>query len=177
MDLVFNLTLNDCVAFSDYHFARARSHRRARRFLMFGFAAIWVGFGLLIWMTSGRFSGGTPYFVLAAVWIGFMPRVMRWVQRRATVRAYTDGSNRSLLGRHQVHIGEDGLTWTSEHSESKSKWSAFERLASTPDHTFLYLSAVMALVIPRLGVVEGDYETFVRTLAQKVSTVVHPASI
>jgi hypothetical protein len=39
-------------------------------------------------------------------------------------------------------------------------WRMVERLVDTPDYYFIYISAVKALVVPKLKIEEGDFGAF-----------------
>lgn len=77
---------------------------------------------------------------------------------------YAEGLNRGLLGTHELELTEDGIIERSEVGEHKTTWQGIERIISTTEHTFVYVSALMAQVIPRNAVTEGDYDAFVDAL-------------
>ncbi len=54
-------------------------------------------------------------------------------------------------------------------SEVKAAWSTIERVESTDTHTFVYTQANGAHVIPRHGLTEGDYASFVAALENAAS--------
>ena len=80
-----------------------------------------------------------------------------------------EGRNQSLVGQHLLQVDSDGLLWRSPGTEGKVKWSAIEKVESSEEHTFVYLNAVMAVVIPRAGVRSGVYEEFVSVLEDRVN--------
>ena len=159
----------DLVAFSDYHVTHSPTLVRAFRWVRFGFAGAFILFGLL---TGGSVPGFLPWLILAAVWIPLLPVINRRASRRRALRMYREGANPTLVGKHQLRAEPDALISKSEASESRVMWSAVQRVGSTPDHTFIYIGAVNAFVVPRAGVLGGDYDGFVaavRRYAQKAA--------
>ena len=78
-----------------------------------------------------------------------------------------EGKNRGTLGWHELELTGSTLLERNEVGESTIRIDAIEKVASDDDHTFVYVGAVMAHVIPRASVTDGDYDSFVSTLRTK----------
>ncbi|UCC43646.1 MAG: YcxB family protein [Candidatus Zixiibacteriota bacterium] len=105
--------------------------------------------------------------VAALVYVVFYDRWCRRTFLRRFKRLQSEAKNRSALGNKEMSVGEDGVNLYAETGRSLTKWLGIERIASTADHTFLYVGAGHALVIPKNRVTEGDYETFVVELKRR----------
>lgn len=83
-----------------------------------------------------------------------------------------EGKNKGMLGMQQLSLMEDGIFVNSEYKESKSKWSSIEDIVLTDSYILVYVSAVMAHVIPvRAFSSEADMDDFVTMLKEKAGLV------
>jgi hypothetical protein len=161
MEIEFTITEPDCFAFIDYHATHSPSVRRTYRLLRFGFGALYLAFGLFEAFVESNGVAAALWLLVAAAWIMVLPPWLRRYRRRMVLRMYREGRNPSLLGKCLYRIEPDGLAFASAVTEGKQRWAGFEKVVCTPDHAFLYVSAVGALIVPRARVVRGDYDAFV----------------
>ena len=169
-ELAFTLTLDDAVAFANYHTSHSPAIARTRRRLQVILGTLLSVVGLIILVTGGEVARAMIYFGLGAVWFVLWPPFQRWATRREVLKSYGEGTNRTFIGPHRLQVQPDGLSWSSEHSEGKYKWSGVERIATTPDYTYVYVAAIMAVIIPRCSVTAGDYESFVRAVGDATAS-------
>lgn len=59
-----------------------------------------------------------------------------------------EGKNADMLGNQSLTLTEDGIVNVSNFSESKTNWGTVENVVETKEHIFIYISAVMAYIIP-----------------------------
>lgn len=127
----------------------------------------------------GLLSESLPLIVLgvlsAAAWVLWYPAEWRRKIRSMTRKSLSEGSNAGALGARELESTESGLVERSAHSEQKTGWPAIEKVVSTDEYTFVYTSAVSAVVIPRSAVIEGDYEAYVDAVRKRIDTT-HEAS-
>ena len=164
MRIEYRVTLDDMLAFTAYHLEHSPELRRVSRLWGFGVAAAFVvGFGIAAYVKSSVWL--LLFGVLcAAAWSVFWPRELRRTTLKQTSKLLSEGTNQALLGTQQLEVREDGLRCVSHAGESMIRWLAIEKVASTPDHTFFYMGAAQAFVLPRAGVIAGDYGAFVDTV-------------
>jgi hypothetical protein len=166
VELEYTLTLEDLVAFEEYHADHSPSIQRKRKFMRFFYPLVGIATGLYLVIIDGGLMIAIVFliiiFLAMAIWFFSAPKRFRRHHRRAVTKLYQEGSNRALLGHQQQRADQNGLHSSSALGESRMNWSAIERMQSTPDYTFIYLSAVTAIVIPRKSVMRGDYEGFVQ---------------
>jgi hypothetical protein len=174
MKIRFDVSLDDILAYNRYHVRHSPSIRRSTLLIRWGGAILFLLICLLpaydfepgYWLMSLFLGlvGGITFLLLYPVLV----RVVAESQQR---KLYTEGSTRGEIGMHECELGEDGVIVRSETGELKTRWEGLDRIVTTDDYTFIYLSSVTAHVIPRRGVVEGDYGSFVRALMDRFQEV------
>ena len=83
---------------------------------------------------------------------------------RTARRLYAEGRNVGTLGWHRLSITENGLRTESEAGLGELRFEGVERIAEGETFAFVYVSAVMALVIPKQRIARGDLQVFLREL-------------
>ena len=72
-----------------------------------------------------------------------------------------------------MEVYPDGISSRSAFAEVKYFWAAIEQIASSPTHTFIYVSRVVALIIPHTRLESGDYNQFMAA----ISNYYHPETL
>jgi hypothetical protein len=168
MHIRFENRLEDMLAFNQYHLASSTALRRAQRRPLLIIACLGIGISALI-----ALSEESPFFLLVgsmwtALCIGFIQLSTRWRTRRITAQMLTEGSNKSLYGWHELELEGEQLTKRSLYITTIMDLRLVEKIAETPDHAFIYISAVSALIIPRRDVPEADYQEFFDELRERL---------
>ncbi len=167
MKIVYDMSVDDYVGFNIFHHKHSRSLRRS---LIIGGVVSPVCiflFFLLIGIKGGQLGvvilPGVIVPGLFALWIlgGNRRRIARVVRKM-----FKEGENKMDIGLQELEVTSEGLTEKNEFGESKFNWKAIERIASTPDYYYIYISAMKALVVPKLKVTEGDFEEFRRLVEE-----------
>ena len=166
MRLRYENTLDDAIAFQQYHYTHSPTARRSIAGLR------WGGVALIMFMC---FAAGKDKLllhlvemcILSGIYILILPVLVRRSIKRQSRRMYSEGSNKGMLGEHELEITEDGIIERSPYNETRTAWGAVERIESTPDHTFIYAGSMMAHVIPHSRINEGDYKAFLAQLGQR----------
>ena len=86
-------------------------------------------------------------------------------------KMYERSPRQGQVGTHLLSFNDIGITEESENTRGTTSWKDVERIESSPDYTFVYVGPVSAYVIPRSGVIEGDYKSFVAELLQRYKKV------
>ena len=167
MELEYQLEEEDLLAFSEYHLAHSPSNREVRRRQTYGYAVLFAVFGL-IFLVFGEAALAIAFLVLGPLWIAYWPWRVKQIQRKQLLARYREGKNPVLEGPVVLGIDEDGLTSVNSMSQSRTSFAAVQRVADTPDHFFVYLGAVQAMVIPRRRVSRGDADIFVQELRRRI---------
>src|SRR5712692_9120878 len=142
-------TAEDLLAFSEHCYsdsAYIRRYTRNNQLLMFAsFGALGGALGS-VHSTTLAVAIGILIGLAALVWT---PRWMRKRHRRQAVKLYWEGTSKGTLGAHQLLLTSDQIIETNEYGETKTRWSAVEKVASTRDHTFICLGPWLGHVIPQ----------------------------
>lgn len=160
----YEFTLDDALAFNDYHFRYSPAGRRARLKHTLLPPAIWLALAATyhVW-TAGR---GNPWFMgilvgFSALWVLLSPFQLRRQVRRSLTRRYRRRGGSAALGRHSLTISPSGVQDRSEGGESDVRWQNTVRVAWTPEHLFIYLTETRAHVVPaRAFASEDDFRAF-----------------
>lgn len=167
MQIRYEITLEDLLAFSLHLHQKSPTLRRTRRRAAVGLFAMIIGLCLVgseitrdpivLWVGVG---GAT---VIAAIYPRIYRRNVKWLSSRL----YAEGQNKALLCEHVSELRDKGLFDGTQFLERTVFWKGIERIESIPGHTFVYLSTMSAQVIPENTIIEGDYQAFVEELQRR----------
>jgi hypothetical protein len=167
MKIRYENSLADLVAFNRYHCEHSPTVRRTRG------RVTWVlPFCILIFVVPlslmerapGLLAAGATFATLYAL---IAPEFFRRSIDRQARKLYSEGVNKSTLGEHELELTEGDLIERTLYGEQRTRLQAIERVVTDNGYSFVYLSAVMAHVIPHDAVLEGDYEVFIERIKQK----------
>jgi hypothetical protein len=158
----YDLTLDDLVAFAEYHSAHSPAVRRNYYWsLAIGAVLVLV----LLWMFGFRTVGGWAGAVVAIVgWVVYLNWRTRTGNRRYFRRVYSEGANRGMLGLHRLSANAHGLMARTEVTDASTTWSGVERIEETSGMAFIYVGALSAYAIPEARVLEGNFREFLATI-------------
>ncbi len=168
MTISYTVTIDDLVAFNlQYHQSSAASRQRQRQGqrLLAGLPLL-CGLGMALAMQSA-----VPLLAAAAVaaWAALTyPARLRQAISRAVVRAYREGRNLALLGDHALDFGADGFEVRTAVSRLFYAYEAIERVEVTDSHTFIYVGANQAFIIPHTAA-DSDAADFRAQLAEHMA--------
>jgi YcxB-like protein len=165
--LRYSTTIEDLVAFNRFHNLHSPRLIRQRRLVtvILPVAAL-IGVSVMAILTRDLWSFLFP-FLFIIFYGAFLRRAYGKAFDKKVRRLYSEGKNSAALGAHRLSIREDGLTSETEVSSSTISFKGIEKIESSPTHIFIYISAISAMVIPKAGVTEGDYEDFLAQLRAK----------
>ena len=173
MEIAFLIEKDDLGALSDYWTAASETARHVQGMLRYGLGGAFVLMGVpFLCLGVGNHStstliGGVIFLTAAVVWLLFGPLLWRLQLRSANYRAYSEGENPTVFGRQRLRILDDMLVVTFEYGENRLKWPAVQKIATTDSHTFIFVSAVAAYVIPKHKIISGDYDAFVAAARER----------
>src|SRR4051794_2871709 len=153
-------TLDDLIAFNRYHFENSPTLRRVKARITWLVPAI-----LLVATVLYLFQGEYELLILplgcAILWALLTPAVFRWSIDRSARRLYGEGSNKGMVGPHELELTADSLEESTPYGQQRAALKSIERVASSDKYSFIYLNAVMAHVVPHDAVQEGDAKAFI----------------
>ena len=131
-----------------------------------GAVPIYVFFGSLYFF-------GTPlgniliWFLVTTAFLIFISYSHKRNYLRSLTKLYGESENRNFFSVHNLSITESGLSIQDEFEDSNIRWGGIERIADNGDLTFVFLGSILALVIPKSNVLEGDYTAFTEELKRR----------
>lgn len=168
MRIVYENTIDDLVAFTRFHAAHSQTIRRQRAIQVWiGTVSLLVGGALFALMTK-HFVPLVVGAVLTVLFLLWVPGYFRRYLEREARRIYAEGPNKSMIGWHELELGDGELIERSEFGGTRSALEVVDRIARDAQHTFIYVSSVSAHVIPHATVKEGNVEEFVVALQKQL---------
>jgi hypothetical protein len=176
----FDNDLDDIMAFARYHREHSPHLQRVRKWTYSIIILICVVFASLVLILIGSEILHVLIFaiVMIAVFavlavLGILPgrpgRSGRF-DKFMVQRLLREGANKTTFGTKELEIADAGLVGRSSYVDETIAWQAVERVAENKNYAFIYISATTALVIPRAKVTEGDCDSFVEAVKQKLTT-------
>ena len=159
----FHTTVVDLVAFNRYHCAHSPAVKRTKFTWMALASALFLGGSLIIPSTEELsrvviVAAAVACAVLFSVFFNY--RFAASLDRQAR-RLYEEGTNKGMVGQHELEIDDHGLVERTAVNETRQSWHGVERITETEEHAFIYISSIMAHVIPKRSVTVGDPDTFI----------------
>ncbi|HXT59738.1 MAG TPA: YcxB family protein [Pirellulales bacterium] len=153
-EVVYELDIEDMIAFSLHHHNTSAVARSARRRSTILFLVVAAGCGLAgLGGIGNNDTGATILCLSAAGAFALLPFVFRPLvrrqMRRSLVNLFREGSNRALLGTRRLRLLPSGITDSSELIETTAKWAAVEKIETNEEYACLYIAAVRAFLVPR----------------------------
>jgi hypothetical protein len=175
MEIEFEITLDDLVAFNVYHNRHSKPGKR-NRLILSGFLTLAALASMssillpdpdspIVWNASSITLSLLPILFMAALFgLALSPGVRRWQTKRALKRLLSEGKSKRLVGARRLTLTSTGVTHRTAVTEAETKWSAVEKLVETDQHLFIYTSPVEAFIVPRRAFVdEAQYQEFAGT--------------
>ena len=164
MRIEFETRAEDVVAFNRHHQDESPAVRRMWRNTLIMSAVL-----PLLAMASIALTERTPWPLLLGVVASPVAALvvwlfLKWHSARVTRQLLAEGSNKGLLGWRVMELEGDRLTVRSEYITSVMDLRVIDRITSTNDFTFVYISSLNALLIPRRDLEEDEYDDFVHAL-------------
>ena len=161
MRIRFKRTLDDIIAFSDFHYSHSPAMKKiVARYRVAGALAILILTGA---MTHTMIPDIPLPLIISVSAVGaaiFATQASNIVKRRLrenTRKLYAEGNNASLEKEVDMELTETGLIARSDIMETKFAWGAIERIETTADYTFFYISPVQAYIVPHNKIIEGNF--------------------
>jgi hypothetical protein len=165
MQVQYQLTLDDVIAFNQYHFSNSNNAQRGYWvnqawgvFIALVLSYVWRGWHLQLRVMA--------FALISLLWMVGYHFYHRWWITHSARSLYGEGQNKGVLGNHIIALDADGVIEISDVGESRTSWDGIERIEENDKYFFLYTSAVMAHVIPKRAFLnEGESAEFLH-LAQ-----------
>jgi len=160
MELTYQLRKEDLLVLTDELTRRSPTARRLVRRAM-GITFLTSAFVCFcVWLLTGATEVALGTFAICMVFVVLVPLRIKRSQRRVTVSLYGEGKNRGLFLPTTLSVDRDSLFWSSESGSGHVKLEYIESVRHIDTHLLIYLTVRNAYVVPRDGVISGDFESF-----------------
>jgi hypothetical protein len=160
MEITYQLRKEDLLALTDDLTKRSPTARRIVRRTV---ATSLLASALMcwgIWVLTRLTAAVLMIFVVTTLLTALIPFRIKRNQRRTTASLYGEGRNRALFLPKTMSIDRDFLCWSAESGSGNVKFEYLERVSRSDTYLLIYLNVRFAYVVPRDGVVSGDFDAF-----------------
>jgi hypothetical protein len=152
MTVTYSVTTDDVVAFNLYHLQHAPGMRRYFGWTRFGAASLAV-IGVWSLVAYLQYNSRSLLALVLALIAGALvyrltPTLMLRATPRTVRRMLRDDTNRDMLGVQRITLTPDALVFRAEPGERRYAWETIEWIATTPEHIFIYVTPITALIVP-----------------------------
>lgn len=172
--LRYRVTVEDVVAFNEFHCLRSPTaiQKRQRKRVIVSVVAALVYFVIGCYIQASTSWGTGLWFpILFGLTIGAIcyviasprfaiPHLLRYIVRKR----YAKPDMSKFLGEHTLEVDDQGFTHRTNYSETRYAWGALERIETEQDRTYLYISAIQAIVIPHKNIEEGNFTALLEAM-------------
>ncbi len=169
MKIKLEVTLDDLVAFNNFHLEHSPSNKRNKiiRYVLITVLMI----NALLAIIKGQVFTTIVFILLAAFVIFFWQKVFKYFVSRQVKAMYKEGKNQGTIGCHDMTIGDDAIVQENDSGSYMTKWNYVEKVLKTERFILVYNSAVSAYIIPRRGFVDNiTYNEFYDLIVHKKSS-------
>jgi hypothetical protein len=128
---------------------------------------------LILSLPSILIGDWTFLLPLIIIWGLFSLFILKMTGRKRIVRQVTKIYKKSrqtrFPGESELEISEDYIIERSKQSECKRSIQSIEKIGLAADYAFIYIGPLQAIIIPKLKVLEGDFDEFVAELNRKTN--------
>lgn len=102
--------------------------------------------------------------IISVVWIPVCPWLLHQINMAFARRSIREGSNKQVFGECTLSITPEHLAVVGPGGESKIRWNGVQRIESTDEHIFVYVTSISAIVIPRASLLDTPFQQVKATL-------------
>lgn len=158
MEIEYELTLDDHIAFNLYH---ARHSPTMRRNYLINYLSPVIVFLILslymlfdIKMNSHAYSAiwiPMILMMLVLLWLYWVPRYYVKALKTHVKKINSEGKNKdkTTFGKVKLTFEPTEIKIVGENSEAKANWKAIEKITPTEQHVFMFTAPNFALIIPK----------------------------
>lgn len=148
----FDFRIEDWMAFQEYYLEISAAHQRAKKIILWSFPLVGVILTINDLIHEEKWwIAATAFGVVSIPWLIWFPGFMHKTNLKRIEKTLSDGKNASLIGPHEIEIGEEGIRHKGPQSETMINWSGIEKMATTDDYIFVFDTTVSALIIPKVA--------------------------
>jgi hypothetical protein len=171
MKLRYTVSMEDVLAFNQYFYRHSSTVRRSKLMILIGVPIILMALATYHGIRDHSWGPPITMLILCPILVGFLRWSFERNIKKTTLRIYRERPTKGLIGEHVLGIDDTGVTESTVFGEQLTRWEGVERIVTTDDHAFIFVGAIMAHVVPRATVTEGDFDEFISTSTKKWQAV------
>lgn len=171
MSIRFETTVDQLVAFNRYHYENSPTWRKQRLIQSCVGPTVMVMVAWVLWQFEGHVPVANFDPVLIVMFFVVVVGTFFFIRWRVTVnlesavrKLLTEGSNRTILGWCEMALEGNRLVVKRELMEGSFDLRAIQKIITTDDYTFVYVTSVSSIVIPMRLFPEDEYSDFIAEL-------------
>ncbi len=150
MNIEYDNSPEDVLYLNMYHYQHSPAFRLRRLAAQFAFPLFLLAVALALLATDrASIISISPIMIVAVVWVFFAPRLIQGRITRQVKKLYERGEIESTLCRHKLFVKREGIVDRTQFGEARTPWPEVRGIITTQQHIFIYISPVLALIIPR----------------------------
>ncbi len=169
MKILYDVAVEDLVAFNIFNSKRSPTLRRTHLLLRWSFTLAFlvgtaaIGYYFENWTTPILGAvGGVSYYL-------WFPRTMRKSTAKLVKRTLAESNSGTFPKEHELEITEDDMLIEREGgSETRTPISKIGGVFHDNQRAYVYIAPNAAHVVPHGSIKEGDYNEFVELLVSKL---------
>lgn len=172
LEVTSTLTAADWQAYQAAWAVRLQGSSRLSRRALLSIAAVALGLGCLLVLLAVRLQQPVPFL---AVVIGACAAVLGVMINMRRIRAGSLPNERGvILGPSRLRFDSDGIHLEKTHSVARHDWSVLQEVTQSPEHLFVWIDRVAALIVPTrdlpAGLSAAEAVEQIRAFASAVAT-------
>jgi hypothetical protein len=170
LSLDYEVVPQDLIQFMLFHHKNSPTTRsQLFRAMVYMSIAFFIAVLLMAWWAERQpamWWGVAALAIFGMIRVALMPANHRRKLRSAIERMSREGRNLTLFGPRRVSMSPAFLSYASPYTQSLMRWVAVERVVSSPEAIYIYVSAASAHILPRRSFAsDEDFRTFARMAA------------
>jgi hypothetical protein len=164
MEVEFSLDESDLVALARHHMEHSPGSHRRYRIRWIG-ASLCIGLaGVLLYAFFALKSPALYLGAFAAFFLVFYPYYYRWLVGRTMRRIASARQNPKAFAPRTLRATPEGLELISAGAKTTRTWGRVTGIEVTPERTFVAIDGEYAIVLPRLGLGDENYQRLIETI-------------
>lgn len=166
MEIEYELTAEDVVAFNLYHVKNSKVGKNSLKWQQYISPLIFLLFAYFLSVFTDMARG--PLFAIfgftAVLWVILYPKYFYFHITRQVGKMLRDGRNDGLVGKHSLKMNKTGIHDRTSTGETNVEWAGVQSLIEDAEYFYIYTSTVTAYILPKRDIFSVDG---VKTYVQK----------
>jgi hypothetical protein len=180
MQVTFEMTKDDYIAFNVHHQGHSPIFVRSRRNVTGILALFGLGLGALSMLPGNKASIFVGLsFLSIFFFLSAARHLLNWRDRvrKAVERVLGENRNLAMLGKKEIVLTPVEMTAVGDLKSATYRWKAVEKIEGDDEHHYIYVGPLEAVIIPRRAFAsDAEYTAFADTARKywKDATIAPP---